>query len=144
MNTHPHPLRRLPPRFWADLLGIAWRLLVAFGGFYGVVYLGEGLQLRFRGEYHTPSSWAISIFLTFLSFALLALLLAVAAQFRHWPRRANRLTLAACVLYLLAALGWCGVWAGYPDRPLRLLFVIGCGLAGLLLPRLIEQLGRRL
>jgi hypothetical protein len=120
---------------------LAWRLAASFGGFYAASFAGQGLQ-RFRGQpFGMPVSWGLSLAWSFYSFSLLAIMLAGWATLdergRRWP-----VVTGTILVYTAATFAWCGAWAGAVDRPYRFLFILGCGVVGLVAPWAAQALAR--
>lgn len=110
-----------------------WHFALSILSFYACVFVGEFVQKMGRGDYHTPAPWKFSIALCVCAFCLLAIALAAASQFRS-PVRPSFLLAGACIIYTGTTLFLFGAFFGEFDRPYRLLFVLACGLSGLVTP----------
>lgn len=117
---------------------LSWRLVLSLLGFYTCAFSGEFVLLHImRRSYRTPTPWKISIALCFFTFCLLAIVLATASQFRPYIRP-RRWLAGACILYTGVTLFFFGAFFGQFERPYRLLYILACGLSGLVAPWALE------
>lgn len=119
--------------------GVSWRLLLSITGYYSCASGGEYLQRHLRGDYRTPTSWMLSVAMTFFTFCFLAIGLAIASQLRRDTSRQPPFPWLPCVIYTGVTLLLFGVFYGELERPYRLVFTLACGWSGLSAPWALES-----